>query len=77
MKVAELTVGEIYKCRLSGQDVLVILAEKRVTETIKGKPVDKATGEFDRAGKVCIEQNGMKMFSLIELHDGQLIELTK
>jgi hypothetical protein len=64
MKVDELKVGGLYLCSLSSHKVLVIdhLTDEK-TKTI----------EIKRAGKVW-DEDGRK-FSLIELHDGQLVEL--
>lgn len=83
MKVSELEVGVIYNCRLSNQKVLVIQSERVVSEEekeeVNGNTViyKERVTEKVIAGKVLVEREGMKAFSLIELHDGQLEVFTK
>lgn len=83
MKLDELEVGKIYKCRLSGNEVLVCEVEKEISKETKppgnnkpGKVVKKIV--TSKIGKSFITQNdGNKGFSHDELFDGQLEEILK
>ena len=68
MQLKDLKEGEIYKCRLSGNEMLVVSTKK----TIEGQEgADDSTTQI-KAGKYIIEQNGIKSFTYDELYDGQL-----
>lgn len=80
MKLDELVIGEIYKCRLSGNKVLVCEVEKEVSK--QTSPPGNKPGKVvktiikSKIGKSFITQNdGNKGFSHDELFDGQLEEI--
>lgn len=74
MKVNDLEVGKIYKCKLSKQEILVVEGDKIIKEATKK---DKAVTEKVTAGKACVIREGMPQFLHLELHDGQLEEINK
>lgn len=65
MKVVELELGKLYQCILSDYTVLIVEAPVLIDR-------ETNTTELKKSGKVWMEEE--KKFSLIELHDGQLIE---
>ena len=81
MNLSEVNPGTIYKCKLSGKDMLVLELDK---------PVQQQTDKVDddgnaimieglkkvKAGKYVDEVNGIPTFKVDELADGQLQELT-
>lgn len=74
MKLDDLKVGKLYKCVLSGVDMLVILTEPQTIQNPKNKKetIIPAT----KAGKSVVKlDNGDYKFVYTELHDGQLTEL--
>ena len=72
MKVDDLEVGVIYKCLLSGEEILVI-------ETLKQKDKDDDSDDVKiKAGKSVVRSNsGDYKFVFSELHDGQLEKIIK
>lgn len=80
MKLDELEVGKIYKCRLSKREVLVCEVEKEVSTEIKGAGKSQVkvikTIIKSKIGKSFIKNNDGNMgFSHDELFDGQLEKL--
>lgn len=80
MKLDELEIGTIYKCRLSQREVLVCEVEKEVSKEIKGagNKASKIIKKIiqSKIGKSFVTQNdGNKGFSHDELFDGQLEEI--
>lgn len=72
MQLDELKEGEIYKCRLSDNEMLVVSTKKVVNEGTEAEAT-----ETIKAGKYTVEQNGITNFVYDELYNGQLEELTK
>lgn len=75
MKVSELEIGKIYKCKLSQQEILVVKTTRTIKEAEGKKP---AVTEELIAGKSCVMIDGKPNYLHTELHDGQLeVILTK
>lgn len=73
MKVEDLKVGEIYKCKLSQKDVLIVEVPEQISTDEDGD--ETVVSESRNAGKFFIEMdNGDYKFVCAELHDGQLEE---
>lgn len=78
MKLKDLKVGEMYKCRLSGKKVLVCEVEKEVTKVKKVKGKDEFIKQLEKAkvGKCAVKlDSGDFTYKHDELFDGQLKEL--
>lgn len=80
MKLDELEIGKIYKCRLSQREMLVCEVEKEVTKQTnppgnkEGKTIVKTV--ISKIGKSFVTNNdGNKGFMHDELFDGQLEKL--
>lgn len=71
MELKDVKRGEIYKCRLSDREMLVVSTKK----TIEGKEGEDDVIETVLAGKYVVEQNGVKSYAYDELYDGQLEKL--
>ncbi len=69
MKITDLEIGKIYKCKLSQQEILVVKTT-RTTKEAKGKQA--AETEELTAGKSCVIIDGKPHYLHTELHDGQL-----
>ena len=81
MNLSEVNAGTIYKCKLSGKDMLVLELDKPVqqqTDKIDddGNAIMIEGLEKVKAGKYVDEVNGIPTFKVDELADGQLEELT-
>ena len=79
MKVSELDLGTIYKCRLSGKQMLVIEIEQPADniQGEDGKLIEVNPAKKVKGGKYVDEVNGIPTFKLDEIFDGQLEEITK
>ena len=79
MKVEKLELGTIYKCRLSGKQMLVIEIEKPADniQGEDGKLIEVNPAQKIKGGKyVDIDKvNGIPTFKLDEIFDGQLEEI--
>jgi|TARA_R110000823_G_C15771265_1_gene484058 precorrin-4 methylase len=72
MKLQDLKVGELYKCALSGEKVLVILTEPQKSQDPKTKKESIIAPV--KAGKSVVRlDSGDYKFVYTELHDGQLL----
>lgn len=80
MKVKDLEVGELYRCKLSNAKVLIIMTEEHKTHDKEGEEI---TIDHKKAGKIAMYDNtshGVRStefkYMYIELHDNQLTKLT-
>lgn len=74
MKTEALKEGEIYKCKLSKENMLIIKSTKTIT---KGEGEDATQEQIEiKAGKYVIHrEDGVIQFAYDELYDGQLEEI--
>jgi len=80
MKLEYVNVGTIYKCKLSGKQMLISLTQKSIqTPTGKndknGNPAYTMSTEDVKAGKYSEIVNGVLTFKHDEVYDGQLEEI--
>lgn len=80
MKLENVKVGTIYKCKLSGLKMLISLTQKSV-QTLNGENDENGNPKYDtstddvKAGKYVEEVGGILTFKYDEIYEGQMEEI--
>lgn len=77
LAIDELEVGIIYKCQISGNEMLIIESEIPVQKerNKEGNLEEVSPARKVIAGKWAEQVNGMTQFKLDEVSDGQLVQI--
>ena len=80
MDLKEVRIGTIYRCKLSGRNMLIYASKKAVQtptgeKNEDGSPEIEVTSEDVKAGKYAEEVSGVLAFKHEEIIEGQLEEI--